>query len=165
VGCHPDRKRILLLFLYESGLIDRRKPVVDLRGADLGGAFLSRTRLRLAFLSGADLREADLSRADLGGADLSRANLIEAVLSGAELSGANLLEANMSRANMSGAFLIEAFLSGADLSGADLRLADLNRANLSGAFLRGAKGITNEKLERQAASLKGATMPGGSKRP
>jgi Pentapeptide repeats (8 copies) len=130
VGCHPDRKRILLLFLYESGLIDRRKPVVDLRGADLGGAFLSRSRLRLAFLSGANLREADLSGADLGGA-----------------------------------FLSEAFLSGADLGEADLRLADLNRANLSGAFLRGAKGITNEKLERQAASLKGATMPDGSKRP
>jgi hypothetical protein len=165
VGCHPDRKRILLLFLYESGLIDRRKPVVDLRGADLGGAFLSRTRLRLAFLSGANLREADLREADLGGADLSRANLIEANLSGANLSGANLIEAflrgaNLSGANLSGASLSEAFLSGADLREADLRLADL-----SGAFLRGAKGITNEKLERQAASLKGATMPDGSKRP
>ena len=55
VGCHPDRKRILLLFLYESGLIDRRKPVVDLRGADLGGANLSRANLRGANLSVANL--------------------------------------------------------------------------------------------------------------
>ncbi len=36
-------------------------------------------------------------------------------------------------------------------------------ANLSGANLRGAIGITNEALEQQAETLKGATMPNGQK--
>ena len=63
MGCHPDRKRILLLFLYASGLIDRRKPVIDLRGADLSGTSLSG-----ADLSGAKLRETDLREANLTGA-------------------------------------------------------------------------------------------------
>jgi hypothetical protein len=74
----PDRKRILLQFLYESGLIHRSKPVVSLKGADLGKADLSGANLNGAKLIGAnliaaDLREADLARAKLNGADLTRA--------------------------------------------------------------------------------------------
>jgi uncharacterized protein YjbI with pentapeptide repeats len=72
----------------------------------------------------------------LRGADLSDANLFEADLDSADLSGANLFVAALGRAN----------LQSADLSGADLR---------------GARGVTNEQLEQQAASLKGATMPNG----
>jgi hypothetical protein len=45
----------------------------------------------------------------------------------------------------------------------DLSGADLSRADLSEADLGGAKGITNEQLEQQARSLKGATMPDGQK--
>jgi len=53
---------------------------VDLRWADLEGAFLEGADLRWAdlegaFLEGADLREADLRGADLRGADLRWANL------------------------------------------------------------------------------------------
>ena len=40
-----------------------------------------------------------------------------------------------------------------NLSGADLRNANLSDAS----------GITNEELEQQASSLKGATMPNGQK--
>ena len=54
---------------------------------------------------------------------------------------------------------------GANLSNASLNNADLSNADLSDADLSGAKGITNEELELQAASLKGATMPNGSKHP
>jgi uncharacterized protein YjbI with pentapeptide repeats len=50
-----------------------------------------------------------------------------------------------------------------DLSGAILDGADLSGAILDGADLSGAKGITSEDLEKQARSLKGATMPDGSK--
>jgi pentapeptide repeat protein len=46
----PPRKRILLQFLYEAGLINRSKPLVSLIGANLHGAFLY---------------EANLNRADL----------------------------------------------------------------------------------------------------
>jgi Pentapeptide repeats (8 copies) len=59
--------------------------------------------------------------------------------------------------------LRDADLSGADLTGADLTGAYLFDANLSDANLSGAEGITNEELERKAASLKGATMPNGQK--
>jgi Pentapeptide repeats (8 copies) len=54
-GLDPDRKRILLLFLYESGLICRDKPVVSLAAANLSNATLSEADLRLATLNGTDL--------------------------------------------------------------------------------------------------------------
>ena len=72
----------------------------DLRGADLGGAYLR----------GADLRGADLGGAYLGGANLYGADLYGADLRGADLGGANLRGAD---------------LRGADLGGANLRGADL----------------------------------------
>jgi len=97
----PDRKRTLLHFLYESGLLYKNRPVIDLPRADL-----------------------------------SRANLYGANLSGANLSKADLREAD---------------LRGANLYGADLVLAEL----------RGAKGVTQERLEQQAETLEGATMPNG----
>jgi hypothetical protein len=84
--------------------------------------------------------------------------LREITLSRATLSGAPLPNADLGDANLRGAIL-----SGADLSDAELSFADLSDANLSGANLRGAEIITNEKLEQQAASLKGATMPNGQK--
>src|SRR5215211_5725563 len=44
-GLDPDRKRILLLFLYESGLICRDKPVVSLAAANLSNATLREANL------------------------------------------------------------------------------------------------------------------------
>ena len=49
------RKRSTVQFLYESGLVDKERRIVDLTGADL-----SRANLRDADLGGADLRDADL---------------------------------------------------------------------------------------------------------
>ena len=140
-----------------------------------------------ANLSKAKLVKADLSNAvlcgvDFQGADLSEANLDGANLISANLSGANLHAANLSidsfiisdedlktastwtGANLSGADLRGANLSEANLKQANLWQANLSKANLRGADLGGAnlkdiKGITREKLEKQAKSLKGATMP------
>jgi hypothetical protein len=56
-------------------------------------------------------------------------------------------------------------LRDADLRGADLRGADLIGADLSNARLNHAKGVTEKQLEEQAKTLKGATMPDGSKHP
>jgi uncharacterized protein YjbI with pentapeptide repeats len=140
--------------LSEAALASADLSGSDLRGAillnmaNLGGANLSGADLRWALLPGALLMEADLSRADLSGAVLSGAILGSAVLSGAVLSGAILQHANLGLANLSGANLSE---------------ADLSRAYLSEADLSGAEGITNEKLELQAYSLEGATMPNGQK--
>jgi hypothetical protein len=129
-GLDGGRKRILLQFLYESGLIHKDEPVVSLEAADLRWVWLIQTNL-----SGADL-------------------------SGAELSGAHLSGADLGMANLSGAKLTWAADKATDLSGANLQGTNLSKANL-----RWAKGITTEELEQQAASLKGAIMPDGSKHP
>src|SRR5215207_1494437 len=81
----PDRKRILLQFLYESGLIRKDKRVVSLLWANLSGA-----NLRAANLFGADLRAADLRRANLWAAkNIANEQLQQqaAYLSGAIMPG------------------------------------------------------------------------------
>jgi uncharacterized protein YjbI with pentapeptide repeats len=88
-------------------------------------------------------------------------NLSGAGLSGADLSGAILSEAILSSANLWRADLWRADLSSANLWGANLSGADLWGANLSDAAI----GVTFEELEKQVMSLKGATMPDGSKHP
>jgi uncharacterized protein YjbI with pentapeptide repeats len=89
-GLDPDRKRILLLFLYESGLIAKDKPVVSLIAAKFAEANLKEAYLEKAYLFVANLNGADLRRSVLLGAKLFGADLSEANLSGANLSGANL---------------------------------------------------------------------------
>ena len=200
------RKRRVLQFLYESGLIEKEKPIISLDGADLRWADLRRANLNKTSFLGTHLSEVypdeetssdksgildkfimqyevlaselfdrkkelyldevarsrdDLGGVALSGANLKKANLFRANLAGVDLSRANLGQADLgraylSKANLSKANLFEADLSGADLGGADLGLADLRFANL-----RNAKVIT-EQL-KIAKSLKGATMPDGSK--
>jgi uncharacterized protein YjbI with pentapeptide repeats len=153
-----ERKRRVLQFLYESGLIDKDKSIVDLHEADLQGAELEDASLDGADLSGADLSFANMDGADLRRASLSIALLYKAFLDGAFLDGAFLREADLREAS-----LREAHLTSADLSGADLSGADLSGADLSGADLKGTTGITIEELETTAKSLRGTTMPDGSK--
>jgi hypothetical protein len=105
------RKRILVRFLYESQLLNKYTPEVDLNGADLRKADLSRLNLTNASLSNVRLGGADLHRANLKGADLSYSDL------GVFSNGAPI-RTDLSRANLSGANL-----SGANLRGADLREA------------------------------------------
>jgi uncharacterized protein YjbI with pentapeptide repeats len=139
-----ERKAHVVLFLYESRLINKDRPDVDLRGADLSDVSLS----------GADLSGADLSGADLVNADLSEANLRDAFLSAAGLTYADLRGANLRSAR----------LGKADLSQVQLSNADLDNASLYDANLRFATGATTRQLE-QAESLDGATMPDGSIHP
>ncbi len=159
-----NRKRSVLQFLYESGLIDKGKCIVDLSKADLSRAELS----------GANLKKANLYDANLSEANLSEADLSEAYLRGIDLSGSNLSGANLSYANLNGAVLSNANLSGeaslfktnlsyANLNGANLKEANLDDADLSGANLTGAQ-VTNEQLNK-AESLQGATMPDASIHP
>jgi uncharacterized protein YjbI with pentapeptide repeats len=93
-----QRKRSVVQFLYESGLISADRPVLDLSGADLSGADLRvanlhGANLRIAMVYRANLRMANLVKADLMGADLSKANLFRAALSEADLSEAKLVDA------------------------------------------------------------------------
>jgi uncharacterized protein YjbI with pentapeptide repeats len=166
----PVRKGLLVRFLSEASLIDRKDFIVDLSQADLrwanlseaslprvclGSVNFSESNLSGADLNGTDLRKSDLIRANLNGIDLTRADLRAADLSEADLSGANLTKANLNGVN-----LRETSLSGADLSSADLTGANLRDADLSGANLLGAR-VSPDQLA-QAKSLQGATLPDGS---
>lgn len=150
-----DRKKSVLQFLHEAGLIKKDLPIIELNGADLSKA-------DLVF---ADLRGANLSRVNLSGADLTGANLSEAYLEGAELREANLTGARMEHAYLARADLIRAkmqytFLDYADLRGAllveaDLRGAELKFTNLDTAFLSKAR-LSDASL--MGASLRGADL-------
>lgn len=159
------RKGALLLFLYEAGLLKAPDVIIDLRGADLSGIDLFNLGVfNLAQGNGG----ADLSGIQLNGANLDGANLMDATLIGAGLSYASLNHANLSvavlvNASLGYAFLKDANLTFANLGGADLVNADLRGANLSYAHLNGAH-VDPWELSA-ASSLKGATMPDGSKHP
>ena len=84
------RKARVVQFLYESGLIANRRPVLALRGADLSDAVLREAVLPDADLRGAYLPDADLKRADLSDAALADTSLLGANLTGANLNGAKL---------------------------------------------------------------------------
>lgn len=175
----PDRKRIIVLFLRETGLASSYgDTIVDLSGADLTNAYLREARLVNTNLGvqgplTPHVERTDLSSADLSGAILLGANLQAAILEGTDLSGALVgstdpnLPWHPENADLEGVDLSDADLSGAELVAVDLREADLENASLegadlSGADMEGATGVTLEELEEQAASLEGATMPDGT---
>jgi uncharacterized protein YjbI with pentapeptide repeats len=189
-GLDPKRKGLVLLFLKDSGLIDR-EAVIDLCGADLSkaqvpyaslgrinlseaslsGADLQGAGLAKSYLSGTDLKGANLVGANLSGADLFEANLSGADLSHAKLNGANLNGANLRGCRLNGANLAEADLTGVNLSVGDLIGANLQKANLGGANLSEADlsladlsgtQLTKSDLEK-VKSLEGATLPDGTK--
>jgi len=133
-----DRKRSVLQFLYESRLIDKDRPVVDLTDANLIGAYLNDINLSAADLSGAWLYDAKLYRAKL-----SEANLREAYLGGSLLSGTDNSDA--------------ADLSDADLSGANLREAEITVEQLVRVkSLEGATMPNDQKYEDWLETSEGA---------
>jgi len=148
-------------YLSWANLIETSLRGTDLSRASLRGAYLSKTdpsetTLPWTIIWGPNFQPevlgADLSHANLSNVDLTYANLNCAVLNEADLNYAVLSEADLSIIN----------LEGSDLSGANLYKADLHGANLCKVYLKGVTGITIEELEKQAKSLKGATMPDGS---
>jgi uncharacterized protein YjbI with pentapeptide repeats len=141
------RKRAVLEFLYEAGLINRDQPVID-----LGDTYPRRADR--ATIWGVTLGpEPGFQSAQLQAATLARSHLRAAHLRGAALQGANLQEAHLQGANLQEAHLERADLRGANLEGADLRGAYLQRAQ-----------VTDKQLG-DTLSLQGATMPDGSKHP
>jgi hypothetical protein len=141
------RKGRVVQFLYETGLISKRRPVFYLRGADLRKADLTFAELMWEDPTVADRMRADLLLVDLRGDSPGVASLERVDLRATDLSGTNL--------------------SGADLSGADLRCAHLSFADLVGANLSGAD-LTRAQIHemgqlRDLFSLEGATMPNGQR--
>jgi len=147
------RKGFVLLFLAESGLIDRDKAIIplgslgglygaDLSGVDLSGNYrpdldqisiaysiLDRANLAGVYLRGSILEGSRLVGADFTGAYLQEADLVLANLTGAKLTGADLTDAGLINAHLTGADLTGAKLFGAYLSSADLKDANLQGAN------------------------------------
>lgn len=109
----------------------------NMRGVNLGKAYLCDSDLREAILCDADLRYADFGGADLSGADLSGADLERAEFLEARLCGAKLVDAVLYNTDLNSADLTNANLSGADLSLADLVETNLTRATLTGCRIYG----------------------------
>jgi uncharacterized protein YjbI with pentapeptide repeats len=165
-----ERRGILLQFIYDSHLITPTV-MIDLNGANLNQANILLPKLNYASLKNvsmdnaqlvvAELQHADLTNAFLNGTDLTAASLEDSNLRGASLIYTDLQGAYLNRSDLSGANLTYAKLDFADLTDADLTDATLTDATLEGANLKNAK-VTLEQLAK-ARSLKGATMPNGSK--
>src|SRR5215207_10798042 len=120
------RKRILVRFLFESKLLNKENPTLDLDWADLSKAELNGSKLPDVALSGVRQIGANLSGANLSGANLSEADLSEAIL-----SGANLSEADLSNANLVGGALSNTNLSAATVTDEQLQAAN----SLEGAIM------------------------------
>jgi uncharacterized protein YjbI with pentapeptide repeats len=93
---------------------------VDLIGANLERAYLSRARLSFANLSDASLSYASLNDADLHNANLSDADLSSAKLKRADLRSAVLYWADLSYANLSNSILEDAYFGKTILGDTDL---------------------------------------------
>lgn len=171
----PTRKGIILLFLYEAGLITGSQRVIDLNGADLSGITLSQLRIETplpfpnlntepvtvvnAYATAvADTASAGLTTIDLSGINLSGANLYEANLSGVTLYKADLTLTGLFGVNLTLTNLIDANLDRTDLRKSTLKGAYLVQANLLNAQ------VTQAQLA-ETSSLQGATMPDGSIHP
>lgn len=96
-----------------------RLDAVSSESANLAGATLNSTILRMAKLSGANFNQADLQYADLSGSDLSYAEFTDAKMKGINLQSADLTYA--------------------DLSNSDLSYANLRGSNMGGAKIIGAR--------------------------
>jgi nitrogen fixation-related uncharacterized protein len=168
----PDRKRIVVLFLRETGLISSyQDTIVDLSGANLREANLREARLVNTSLGVQGFPTPHVERTDLSGADLSGAIMLGANLQAANLKGADLSEALVGTTDPNlpwhpkNADLERVDLSDANLSGAELVALDLSETDLSGADLSGANlseaSVDDEQLDT-VWSLEGATLPDGS---
>lgn len=134
---NPDgnnrRRGSLLRFLYETELIDKNNPLIDLKKANFEVAYARKFNLQ-----NANLNRADFYKACLRKAKLQNANLIKAYLVKADLRGADLRGAVLKKANFSGAIFGKSNKDDGDEEGTDLRGADLTGArNLEGANLEG----------------------------
>lgn len=131
-GLDATRKRYVILFLIESGLIDSQKETgISLVGADLRKI---------------DLSHSSLFHANLSGANLSYANLEGAYLDATYFYSSILIGANLRKIDFTGQQGPSLESSVVD---ADLSLADLTSTRISSDQLKSVK------------SLSGAILPNG----
>lgn len=167
---NPERKRAVILFLYQADLIlwHQRKtdpgfdfPILNLHLADLKGVDLSQILLDDTYLRGLYMSNANLSNSIIRNSDFSRDDLRGTQLNGTELDGTNFDGALLNGANLNGASLRGASFHGTDT---DLSGANLSKANLSGAILNDANltGVNLTGVNLTGARLIGAKLTGAN---
>jgi uncharacterized protein YjbI with pentapeptide repeats len=127
-----SRRGIIIRFLYESGLVSQKDPIIFLSGSDCreaelsyamlqevtliqingSGTIFSRANLSMSRLNESNFSNADFSSADLRNSNISRANLSGAKLTNTNFEGANLIRANLENATMRGAIFKNTKLNG-----------------------------------------------------
>src|SRR5690606_32582437 len=117
-GMDGPRKRFVVTFLYELGLVNGNEPLI--------------------LMNTSDLSEADLVGAELFAVNLSGARLADAALDGARLTSAMMNRAELNHASLRRALLVDTRLNQADLRLADLTGIDASNASMFAADLRGA---------------------------
>ena len=118
-------------------------------------------------LVGADLQFADLRGANLENLDLREANLQHADLRGAKIYETNFSKADMRYANLQNTGVVKSWLMDTDLSYTNMSNAKFWDTNTTNAIFKFAnlKGAEFHPLQHLdiVKSLKGATMPDGTK--
>ena len=142
---------------------------VDIRGARLERAILTKAHLQgtilfKAHLQNANFRYAYMQRANLDIAHLQAADFIYARLQGAQLFRAGLQGAKFFKAHLQGARLDYAYLQGADLGNTHLQGATFLGTGLQGATLAHAslQGAQLDYTHLQEANLYSANLQGAS---
>lgn len=142
----PAWRRVEDDWTTQAAIDEQSKIVIDLSGAILPNADLTKADLRDSILVGTILSQANFAEAHLDGAilrdaDLSSANLVFASMSRADLSNANLSEVRAIRTNF-GRTLAE----GAVFDRAIFLQAGFGAANLRGASFRDADNFVDDHL-------------------
>jgi uncharacterized protein YjbI with pentapeptide repeats len=112
---------------------------IDITGAKLRDARLTRADLSQSLLDKIDGRRAKFNSATLAGTSFNEARLVEADFTKADLTGASFKGSDLRRAR-----LFRAILRGADFTGARMEGADLLNADLSGATWTDGKYVCKE---------------------
>ena len=97
-----------------------RLDAVKSESANLEGAILNSSVLRMARFSGSNFNLADMQYADLSGSDLSYAEFSDAKMKGINLQNADLTYADLTNSDLSYANLKDSKLGGAKMGGARL---------------------------------------------
>ena len=142
----PNRKRDVILFLYENRLLlNGQPPTVDLHGADLNGIKFIKSstevctlpRLYLPGVSaenivfdGCRLDVAVFDDASMVGATFHSCNLERAHFHHANLRKANFDSNQLHRANFTGAHLVQSSIRGGVFHGVDLTNTDLFQTDI-----------------------------------
>jgi hypothetical protein len=100
-----------------------RLGAIDYESANLQGAILNSSVLRMARLPGSVFNKADMQYADLSGSDLSYSEIADAKMKGINLQSADLTNVDLTNSDLSYANLKNSKLGGAKIDGAKLTKA------------------------------------------